>query len=151
MIHGLYLQSFKENVILTSNIWQIWHITGWPYLSQSRSQNWDFSLKVNFLARESAWKAACHSTKMLLQRIDSKIYCKLERFCFILSMFWNTEFTRHLQSFMTPIYQFRQWFTKCIKSTMFHFLAFYSLDIPCLMITKFSSKHLIDIKAGSWI
>ena len=99
--------------------------------------NVSLASKLIFLAPESAWKAACHSTKMLLLGIDPKIYCKLEKFCLILSMFWNIEFTRKIQSFMTPTFQFKQWFTKCIKSTMFNFLAFYSLEYTRSDDTKF--------------
>ena len=87
---------------------------------------------------------------MLLWGIDPKIYCKLERVCFILRMFWNTEFTRKIQSFKTPTFQFKQWFTKCIKSTMFHFLAFYSLEYTRSDDTKFMILFPFQPGVSSW-
>ena len=121
-----------------------------PIVFHSLVLKFETSLKVDFLAPESAWKAACHSTKILIIGIDPKIYCKLERFCFILSMFWNTEFTRKIQSFMTPNFQFKQWFTKCIKSTMSNFLAFYSLEYTRSDDTKFMILFLHQSGVSTW-
>ena len=121
-----------------------------PIVFHSLVLKFEISLKVDFLAPESGWKAACHSTKMFLLGIEPKIYCILERFCFILSMFWNTKFTRKIQSFIAPTFQLKQWITKCIKSTMFDFLAFYSLEYTRSDDTKF--MILLSYQSGvtSW-
>ena len=108
------------------------------------------SLKVDFFAPESEWKAACHSIKILLLAIDPKIYCKLESFSFVFSMFSITEFTRKIQSFMTPTFQFKQWFTKCIKSTMSHFLAFSCLEYTRSDDSKFMILLSYQSGVSSW-
>ena len=85
----------RDIIVLTSNIWRIWGSKPVdPIVFDILSLQCETSLKVMLLVVESAWKSTCHSTKILYPGIETKIFCYLERFSFILSMFSNAAFSR---------------------------------------------------------
>ena len=90
------------------------------------------------LVLESAWKSTCHSTNIFYPGIETKIFCYLECFSFILSMFSNTVVSRKNRWFQTLTFVFKQWLTKCINSAEFQFLAFWSMEYSASDDAKFT-------------